>query len=103
MELVFECTQKIGNRTVKWDGHVQLLRAGNPSEMIVTARGSYFHVIFGESSYGRYLCIPNWGVGNELADLMDLFWNTERLSKSMKKVDAISVASALAAAKKALA
>ena len=45
--------------------------------------------------YGNYICIPNHDVGSELSGFRDLFWNTERLSGLIKKVDAVTVAHGL--------
>ena len=68
--------------------------------MEVSAREAFFYLIFGQYSHGgNYLCIPNWDVGSELADYSDIFWNTERLSRRLKPVDAVTVARALAAVK----
>ncbi|MCI6043686.1 hypothetical protein MR857_10215 [bacterium] len=46
-------------------------------------------------SYGNYIYIPNHDVGSELSSYRDLFWNTERLSGLLKKVDAVTVSSGL--------
>lgn len=72
--------------------------AHEPYEVKLSARGSYFHLLIGSYAYGNYICIPNWNVGSELAGLKDFFWNCERLRNetSLKKVDACSVAYALA-------
>ena len=66
--------------------------------MEVTARGSSFHLIVGHHKYGKYICIPNWNIGTELASLSDRFWNYERLTRytEMEGVDAYSIVSALA-------
>ncbi|MDK2962225.1 MAG: hypothetical protein PWP20_1351, partial [Eubacteriaceae bacterium] len=66
-----------------------------PYELELSAKGQRFHLLFGKHTYGNFLCIPNWDIGCELADYSDTFWNTERLSRHMKKADAISVAQAL--------
>lgn len=82
-----------------WIGQIVPIRLERePYEAEVTARGSYFHLLFGHHAYGNYLCIPNWDVGTELASLSDFFWNLERLSSTkLKKVDACSIAYALLA------
>ena len=64
-------------------------------EAEITGRGTYFHVIAGKHRYGNYICIPNHNVGSELSGFRDLFWNTERLSGLIKKVDAVTVAHGL--------
>jgi hypothetical protein len=65
-------------------------------EVRITGRGSEFRGVIGVCSYGRYLCIPNWGIGCELADFTDVFWNCERLSRYVSYVDAITLAQAIA-------
>lgn len=39
------------------------------------------HFFLGKHAYGKYLCIPNWGIGTEMASLSDCFWNRERLEQ----------------------
>ena len=61
-------------------GEIRILSDDDPLEIEVEANGWTFHVIAGTQSYGgRFLCIPNWSVGSELARLNDEFWNEERL------------------------
>jgi hypothetical protein len=81
---------------------MKLKQSVNPYEIEVSARGSYYHVVFGKHAYGNFLCIPNWDVGCELADFSDIFWNTERLCKHLNKTDALSVAKALSIIKEHL-
>lgn len=98
MTIDYRCHGTCDMRPKYWEGHIKLIRATPPYEAEVTARGSSFHLIFGTHAYGFYLCIPNWNVGSELASFTDLFWNTERLNQytMLSKVDACSVAAALA-------
>lgn len=91
----YECVQTTGKRTNRWTCTMSLKRSTSPYEIEVSARGSYYHIVFGEHAYGNFLCIPNWDIGCALADLSDLFWNTERLCKHLNKADALSVAKAL--------
>lgn len=94
----FQCFQTSGKRTVTWEGSFEITRWKPPYEMMVRARASRYHVIFGEHSFGNFLCIPDWNVGCEIADFTDTFWNLERLGKQLKKADAITIVYALAAA-----
>ncbi len=96
-EIIFPCVGKQDGRTESWKGSLRILKAGDPCEAEVEARGSYFHLIVGKHSYGNFVCIPNWNIGTELADLDDIFWNEERLRDytSLRTVDACSVAAAL--------
>ncbi len=92
----FKCVKSSGKRKVCWNGQINKISGVKENcEMEVTARGSYFHVIFGVHSNGNYLCIPNWDVGCDIADFSDLFWNTERLAKNLNMIDAITIATAL--------
>lgn len=47
--------------------------------------GNYYSVIFGEYINGGFFSIPNWGVGGELSDFNDIFWNTESIGRSLKR------------------
>lgn len=72
-----------------------LHKEGHSCEVEITGRGTYFHAIVGRHCYGNFICIPNHDVGCELSDYSDVFWNRERLSSQLKKVDAVTVACAL--------
>lgn len=92
----YQCTLARGKRKETWTAEIRLLgRSGSCYEAEVTGRGTYFHLIAGKHLYGNYLCIPDHEVGSELSDYRDIFWNTERLSGLMKKVDAVTVACGL--------
>ena len=81
-----------------WKGNVEnLFRNGSILEADVEGKGSALHIIVGTYQYGKYLCIPGWGIGSELAGLDDSFWNLEQLKRHMPKVDAITVTEALKA------
>lgn len=92
----YQCTLTRGKRKERWNGEIRLIRHScSCYEAEISGRGTYFHVIAGKHSYGNYICIPNHDVGSELSSYRDLFWNTERLSGLLKKVDAVTVASGL--------
>ena len=79
-----------------WKGHVKQLRChGDTVEADISGKGSAMHVIIGSYEYGRYVCIPEWGIGSALAELEDSFWNQEQLERRMSKVDAITLSEAL--------
>lgn len=96
-EMIFRCVGRQDGKTESWKGSLRVLKDGNPCEAEAEARGSYFHLIVGKHSYGNFVCIPNWNVGTELAELDDIFWNEERLREytSLRNVDACSVAAAI--------
>ena len=92
----YNCTLMRSKCTEQWKGELRLLKSGASFyEAEITGRGTYFHIIAGRHLYGNYICIPNHNVGSELSEFEDLFWNTERLSGLMRKVDAVTVASGL--------
>lgn len=92
----YQCILERDNRKEHWQGEIRLIRYSDTwYEAEITGRGTYFHVIAGKHRYGNYICIPNHDVGSELSGFRDLFWNTERLSGLIKKVDAITVAHGL--------
>lgn len=91
------CILKDGSRKETWTGELHLLRGGSGQyEAEINGRGTYFHILAGRHKYGNYLCIPNHDVGCELSRFSDIFWNEERLSRLMRKVDAVTVAAGLA-------
>ncbi len=91
------CILKDGCRRETWLGELQLLRrAPGQYEAEINGRGTYFHILAGRHKYGNYLCISNHDVGYELSNFSDIFWNEERISHLMRKVDAVTVATGLA-------
>ena len=80
----------------------QLRRHGDTVEADISGKGSAMHVIIGRYEYGRYLCIPDCGVGSTLASLDDCFWNREQLERQMGRTDAITLSEALKAISKEL-
>lgn len=92
----YQCSLARGKRKESWWGNIRLIHASDTCyEAEITGRGTYFHVIVGRHRYGNYICIPNHGIGSELSEFRDLFWNTERLSTLIKKVDAVTIAHGL--------
>ncbi len=79
-----------------WKGHIEQIQCHDGMiEMDVFGKGSAMHVIIGKYEYGKYLCIPDWGVGSPLAGLNDSFWNREQLERRIGRVDAITVSEAI--------
>lgn len=60
-------------------GVITPIHNGSQQEYEIEADGNWFHVIVGDHAYGKYICIPNWNIGTELAGLSDHFWNSEHL------------------------
>ena len=79
-------------------GKVTRVQQGDPLEAEIQANGWSFHVIVGTQWNGNYICIPNWSVGSELANLEDEFWNYERLTNSteLNEDEALAIVKALA-------
>jgi len=96
MEFFCENTEAKYARDRIWKGKIgQIWQHDGVIEMDVTGRGSAMHVIIGEYKYGKYLCMPEWGVGSPLAELDDNFWNREQLEKQIGRVDALTLSEAL--------
>lgn len=90
------CSFSHGRKTEQWQGEIRLLSTSDTNcELTIRGRGSYFHVITGTYSLGRFIWIPNHDVGSELASYQDVFWNKERLTPHLGAVDAATVASGL--------
>lgn len=58
-----------------------------PYEMTLDARGCSFHLIFGSQINGRFLCIPNWQFGCELAQLTNRSWNLDSILEKTSRLD----------------
>ena len=96
MEFYCENPEAKNARDQIWKGCVkQIWRHGDHVEADISGKGSAMHVIIGSYEYGRYVCIPDWGIGSALAELDDSFWNQEQLERRMSKVDAITLSEAL--------
>lgn len=52
-------------------------------------------VIFGETSGGYFVCIPDFNAGCHLDKLNDISFNTERLTAVLGTVEGVTVAHAL--------
>ena len=52
-------------------------------------------VVAGKTTRGLFACMPDFEVGCHLVNLEDTFWNTEKLTEILGKVDGITVSSAL--------
>lgn len=59
----------------------------DPYEVLLEARGYSFHIIFGSQINGNFLCIPNWNVGCELAELWDRSWNMDSILRADSQLD----------------
>ena len=55
--------------------------------MTVNAQGYSFHLIFGRQINGRFLCIPNWQFGCELAQLSNRSWNLNSMLEKDSRLD----------------
>lgn len=96
--LEFICRMKKGKGMEEWPARItRFMDHGSHFEMTVSSRSS-INVIFGQTQNGGFCCVPDWGAGCELASYTDFTWNLEHLQAAMKnKVDAVTVACALAA------
>ena len=84
------------NRRETWTGSIaKLNNYGTHYELLIQSRSSIM-VLFGKTSLGYFACMPDFNADCHLAKLNDTYWNTERLTKVLGKVDGITVAAALA-------
>jgi hypothetical protein len=91
----FECVNKTEGENEKWEGVIKKCeRHEEHFEIMIQSRSSIM-VLFGKSSRGGFACIPDFGAGCHLSDLKDKFWNTEKLTEVLGKIDGITVATAL--------
>lgn len=91
----FHCHEKIGRRFEKWTGMVtHFINHGSHYEISVSSRSGFVFLV-GQYVNGGFISIPDFKVGTDLADYGDYFWNNERLSSIMNRVDASTVAEAL--------
>lgn len=83
-----------------WSGTISPLLPFEPADYEVTAHGSSFHMIISRHSRGKYLCIPDWGIGMDLSEEGDRHWNLEKLLERyprINSVDAVSIVYAVTA------
>lgn len=93
--MVFECISKTNRRNERWIGKItELKNHGSHYEMRIESRSGIL-VLFGKTTQGGFACMPDFGAGCHLVNLKDKFWNTEKLSKVLGKVDGVTVAEAL--------
>ncbi|OGO81847.1 MAG: hypothetical protein A2Y21_01605 [Clostridiales bacterium GWC2_40_7] len=93
--MVFKCTIKTSRRKERWTGNiVEFKKHGSHYEMRIDSRSGIL-VIFGRTTQGGFACMPDFGAGCHLVNLKDRFWNTEKLTEVLGKVDGITVAEAL--------
>jgi hypothetical protein len=93
--MFFECKLEFDNQVEHWNGCIKrFINYGSHYEIFIESRSSIL-VLFGRSSSGGFACIPDFQAGCHLTDLDNKFWNTEKLSAVLGKVDGTTVASAL--------
>lgn len=78
-----------------WPAYIASLKNhGTHYEFVIQSR-SRIMVVFGKTSQGHFACMPDFDAGCHLADLNDIFWNTEKLTAALGMVDGVTVATAL--------
>lgn len=93
--MTFTCTKRWGTKSEKWSGRITSLKNyGSYYEMRIDSL-SGITVVFGETSFGNFACMPDFNAGCHLASFDDEFYNTEKLTFAMNPVDGITVARAL--------
>ena len=72
------------NKSIKIKGLAQIHPIQveqEPYEADISYSGFSFHILIGSQINGRFLCIPNWQFGCELAGYDDIIWNRESIMK----------------------
>ena len=89
MALNYTCHNAAGT----WSGNIRVLKTAGFIEAEINVLGNFFHILVGRHRYGNFLCIPNWGIGTELSELSDRFWNFERITTTYPELSAAHAAS----------
>jgi len=98
--ITFRCREKIGRKYEEWDGYVKNFHNyGSHYEIQIESRSGFIFMV-GKYINGRFISIPAFGIGCDLAGYSDYFWNNEQLAGLMNPVDAATVAEALRALSK---
>lgn len=93
--MIFECIIKRKSGNESWIGKITHFKNyGTHYEIVIESR-SRILVLFGKTEQGAFACMPDFGAGCHLVDPKDQFWNTEKLTHVLGKVDGITVATAL--------
>jgi len=101
MLLKFKCKRKIDkNKFENWEGIIPIvINYGTHFEIIIKSKSS-IKALFGKTSRGAFICLPDHGIGCNIANLNDKYWNIESLLKVLDEVEALTVAEALFALRK---
>lgn len=93
--LSFHCKAIIDDVKEEWVGFIKrVYNHGSHYEIRLESR-SGFSFIVGKAINGAFISIPAFGVGCDLSNYSDYFWNNEQLSRLMNPIDATTVAEAL--------
>lgn len=93
--MIFKCEMKVDDDVQTWSGCIKrYVNYGSHYEIFIESRSSIL-ILFGRSSSGGFACMPDFQAGCHLISLDDVFWNTEKLTAVLGKVDGITAATAL--------
>ena len=95
MSIFFECRRIINGKKECWSGSITTFTKYKSHYEIRIESRSGIMVVFGETSRGKFACMPDFGTGCHLVDLNNRFWNTEKLTEVLGEVDGITVSEAL--------
>lgn len=91
----FVCLEQIDTEFESWKGTITKFTSyKNHYEINIESRSNII-VLFGKSSQGGFVCIPDLAFGCQIVDLRCKFCNAEQLTTILGKVDAMTVATAL--------
>jgi len=89
----FECT--VGE--LSWMMEVDVIQIEDYQiELVVSGKGSRFHILIGIYVHGGFLCIPSLGIGCELSCYTDKFWNRESIGRHLNEYDTEMLVCAIA-------
>jgi hypothetical protein len=92
MMMSFECFYKDD----LWEFDLRILESHQHYyDLMVAANGFSYHIIVGSHAYGGFICIPNLGIGCELASFCDIFWNQESIARHLAPDNATYLALAI--------
>ena len=99
LRIHFTCSDRQLLADEPWHGWVEPLGSlhSDVTQLNIESRSAFFAIV-GNTDFGHFICLPDWGIGSHLADYADLFSNKEKLIELLGPVDGVTVACALKAA-----
>ncbi|MBN1216470.1 MAG: hypothetical protein JXA99_13650 [Candidatus Lokiarchaeota archaeon] len=91
----FECEYKNHLKHEKWEGKIGKVEIHqNNYEFRIESRSGIM-IIYGKTTRGYYVCVPDFNAGCHLVDWRDRYWNREKLTEVLGYVDGITIETAI--------